>query len=260
MKLLSDGITPQKAFPDCVKVDFFKGIALNAVGLSGPGAKALFTTGFWQNWPQPFFLSFMAVGDTPKERLEEVKGFISLLNIYRHDFKAPFGLQINLSCPNVGHRPVDDFVAEAATQLDLLSELKIPLMPKLSVTTPPSTAAQIAEHPACDALCVSNTIPWGQLSDSISWKDLFGTAESPLENYGGGGLSGAPLMPLVEAWVKEARKAKITKPINAGGGILCANDVTRLKNAGASSIFVGSAAFLRPWRVRSIIKRAHQIF
>jgi dihydroorotate dehydrogenase len=62
-------------------------------------------------------------------------------------------------------------------------------------------------------------------------------------------------------WVREAReKHGISIPINAGGGILKTDDVDRMKAAGASSIFVGSAAFLRAWRVRGIINRANQIF
>ncbi|HYE59872.1 MAG TPA: hypothetical protein VEA18_01670, partial [Candidatus Kapabacteria bacterium] len=41
MPLKKDGITPRDLFPSCIKVYPRKGIALNAVGLSGHGAEAL---------------------------------------------------------------------------------------------------------------------------------------------------------------------------------------------------------------------------
>ena len=83
---------------------------------------------------------------------------------------------------------------------------------------------------------------------------------SPLAEFGGGGLSGKPLLPIVAEWVASAKKAGITKPIIAGGGILSPNDVNVLKDAGASSVSVSSAAILRGWRVNKIIRRANQIF
>lgn len=66
------GIKPREFFPSCVKVNFLEGAALNAVGLSGPGAQALLDRGVWDFQPNPYLLSFMAVGKTPSERLEEV--------------------------------------------------------------------------------------------------------------------------------------------------------------------------------------------
>src|SRR3989338_5663965 len=48
LPLKEDGITPAEFFPECIKVYFCKGIVLNAVGLSGPGAKFLFEDGRWQ--------------------------------------------------------------------------------------------------------------------------------------------------------------------------------------------------------------------
>lgn len=261
MDLQSDGLTPQKKFPDCVVVNFRKAAVLNAVGLSGPGAKALFEMGFWQKWNEPFFLSFMPVESSLESRLSEMKEFVDLVRHYRRDFRSQFGLQINMSCPNVGRQPAPDFLNEVASLLEIAASLEIPLMPKLSVTTSTETAIEIAKLKDCDALCVSNTVPWGQLSDQINWSDLFGTIESPLKKYGGGGLSGAPLFSIVEKWVHEAVQIrKISKPINAGGGILCSDDVARLRRAGASSIFIGSAAFLRGWRVKNIIQKAHQVF
>lgn len=253
-----DGVTPQELFPKCVKVDFRKEIILNAVGLSGPGAKALFETGQWQKRTKPFFVSFMSVAPTPEERILETHGFVELFAEYlpKH---APVGLQINFSCPNVG-LDTSCLVGEAKAGLEIASVLGVPLMPKFNILAEVNAVKEISKHPACDAVCVSNTIPWDKLPEvGIDRKKLFGTDISPLAEFGGGGLSGAPLLPLVVDWLKIATMA-IRKPINAGGGILSAKDVDSVYCAGANSIFVGSVATLHPRRVQEIIRRAHQLF
>ena len=260
MRIREDGSLPWRPLrPDCIVVKLRKSVALNAVGLSNPGAMALFLQKKWQKREKPFFLSFMAVGETMDGRMFELHKFIDLLLSFKKDFRAPFGLQINMSCPNVGLHS-EKLVEEAIDVLTVVSVLDIPIMLKFNILLSVGAALKISEHSVCDALCVSNTIPWGALPWLINWRELFGSDESPLKKYGGGGLSGAPLSPLVKRWVKGARFAGITKPINAGGGILHPDDVDTLFEAGADSVFVGSVSFLRPWRVRAIIKRARQIY
>ncbi len=271
MPMQEDGITPREFMPRCIFPNFLrvknipisigmflKGLMLNAVGLSGPGAEFLLETGRWQDLTETFFLSVMSVAQTAGERILEIRSFVKKLVQYLPEFKARVGLQINISCPNVGLN-IDELVYETETMLDFASELDVPLMPKFNILTPVTVAKQIAEHPSCDALCISNTIPWGKLPERINWKELFGTDVSPLAEFGGGGLSGWPLLPLVEEWVREARKIGITMPINAGGGILAPRDVNALMRAGASSVFLGSIASLRPWRVRATIRYANQL-
>ncbi|MEK7493788.1 MAG: hypothetical protein AAB630_01390 [Patescibacteria group bacterium] len=258
--LRADGTMPWLAFrQSCIVVRPLKGVALNAVGLSNPGAEALFSQKLWQNRTDPFFLSFMSAKETMRERIEELKKFINLFCISLRGFSRGVGLQLNYSCPNAGVHH-DDLVAEVRKGLSIASSLRIPLMPKFNVLFPIEAAAEISKDPACDALCVSNTIPWGQLHARIDWRDLFGASHSPLARFGGGGLSGAPLLPLTAEWVRNARAQGITKPINAGGGILRPRDVVTLAETGASSVFIGSVAMLRPWRVHRIIKKAHKVF
>lgn len=271
MPLGTDGITPMEFRPRCILPNFHYGnialswkmfrlgIMLNSVALSGPGAEPLFETGRWQAWPDPFLISFMAVGKTPEQRIAEATGFAKLFKLYLPGFHAPVGLQINKTCPNVGLNP-DCLVDEVIPELRIFSELGIPLMYKFNALTDPRTVARICESPDCDAVCVSNTILWGKASELIDWNGLFGSDVSPLAKFGGGGLSGRPLLPLVVGWLCGARDIGIRKPINAGGGILSPDDVNTLYAAGASSVFLGTVGNLRPWRVPGIIKRAHQLF
>jgi dihydroorotate dehydrogenase len=256
---LREDWTPVERRPKCVAVDVRKGIALNAVGLSGPGAEALFAKGEWQKRTEPFFLSFMPVENDRAKKMDEVHAFAQIFRKHLPSFNAPVALQVNLSCPNVGHRS-DDFVYDAKLTLAHLEQLGVPLMAKFSVTTAPEDAVEIASMRACDAICASNTVPWGKSPERIDWKGLFGTDVSPLAALGGGGLSGAPLLPIVAAWVRRCRVLGFEKPINAGGGILGPADVRTLCGAGASSVFLGSIAMLRGWRVRKTIRAAYDCF
>lgn len=249
---LGSDLSPRERFPRCIVVKPWKGVTLNAVGLSGPGATALLETRRWQRRKKPFFLSFMSVAPTAAERTEELRAFVALLRSRLSEFNAAFGLQINLSCPNVGLHP-EDAEREALEALDAAAGLGVPLMPKFSVTLPADVAERVSRHPACDALCVSNTVPWGALPDKIDWRGLFGTDVSPLARFGGGGLSGRPLLPIVRDWLRGARCRGISVPINAGGGILSPEDALGLLAEGASSIFIGSMTMLRPWRVQQTI-------
>ncbi|MCY3818883.1 MAG: hypothetical protein OXH52_05890 [Gammaproteobacteria bacterium] len=256
----SDNQTPRVLRQHCVHVDWRKGVVLNALGLPGPGLEALLATGHWQRWTEPFFLSFATIEETAEDRLDEVRRFVRILKAALPDFAAPVGLQVNFSCPNVPHdEPLPDSVAGFRADLDEYAALDVPLMVKLSATQPVADARAITAHPSCDALCVSNTIPWRQMPDLIDWQGLFG-ARSPLERFGGGGLSGAPLLQIVADWVREARRQGISVPINAGGGILGPADAEVLHRAGASSVFVGSIAILRGWRLARTIRYANRLF
>lgn len=263
MQLADDGVSPKHWFPDCIKAGvrgFLGGYMLNSVGLPGEGARWLLDQGKWQGLRSPSFLSFMSLKDGDAA-IDEAVVFRDLLGAYLHGFCAAVGLQINVSCPNA-NQDLEAAARKATMLLDVFASLGVPLMVKLNALTPVEVACKIAEHPACDAILVSNTIPWGSEGTGIMWSRFFGTkGVSPLrKEYGGGGLSGAPLLPLVCDWIKAAKKAGITKPINAGGGILCAADVDRVKEAGADGISIATAVALRPWRLRSILDRAEKVF
>lgn len=271
MQVEEDDITPRELRPACIHVtpsSWWRGFALNKVGLTNPGAAELLRRDIWQRREHPFVLSFMQIASDPKDperelklKLDEAWAFVRLLREARRGFRASFALQVNFSCPNTGPhaKTTRDFILET---LDIASVLDIPLIPKLAVDTSVIDASTIAEHPACDAICVSNTVPWGSTAAVVDWQGLYGSSESPLSylgKSGGGGLSGAPLLPLVEDWIKRFRALNPKTPVNGGGGILSPKDAERLVKAGANSVFLGSIAFLRPWRVQRTIRYATQL-
>lgn len=256
---LGKDYTPSELRPKCVVVKPLKGVVLNSVGLSGPGAEALFRS--WREaWPRTRrgFISFMSVQDSPGGRLAEAEGFAKLF----HDFALQVGtlnvgLQVNFSCPNVS-LPTDKLVSEVGEVLGAFDESRdcgVPVVAKFSAATPVADVVKACmDSSNCDGISVSNTIPWGKLPHAIPWRDLFGISESPLAHLGGGGLSGKPLLPIVKDWVFEARKLGFTKPIVAGGGILSKGDADVMLDVGADAVELGSVAILRPWRVAGIIK------
>lgn len=258
---LDHNLMPLESRPKCIYVSpysWLMGSALNAVGLSGPGAQDLFKDGRWQRMTEPFFLSFMSVAEDPLGRLAETQRFADLFMKYRDNIHANVGLQVNFSCPNVGLQ-VSNLIQEIGKTLETLGDLCVPLVPKLTVETPIEAALKISQHPLCEALCVSNTINFNNLT---SWEKsrYFGTQKSPLEKFGGGGASGSILREKVVEWVRDYRNAGGELHINAGGGILHPQDVSALKKAEADSVSIGSLFFLRPWRIQRIIKTAHTVF
>jgi dihydroorotate dehydrogenase (NAD+) catalytic subunit len=258
MPLHADNV-PRDFFPDCIIVKPFKGVVLNAVGLSGPGIGQLIEG--WRETP-PDVVSVMSVAGTPEQRWGEIRQMTqSHLRRLVELHAGRFALQVNISCPNAG-LDTSHLVEETDDILDTVGALGIPVTVKLNALVPPASAVKMAQHDACDAIVMSNTIPWGQLPDRIDWAGLFGGGDdsnprgtSPLakRGYGGGGLSGAPLLPIVCDWIRAVRKAGLKKPIVGGGGILSKAGADAMFDAGADAIELGSVAILRPWRVQGII-------
>jgi len=167
-------------------------------------------------------------------------------------------LKINFSCPNVGLNP-SKLIGEVSQAMDICRQLNIPIVPKFNALLPFEIGVEISKDPACSGLCVSNTIPWNS-TNRINWQRLFGVNDSPLAKYGGGGLGGAPLLPLVLDWIRSARRHGLTKPIIGGGGILSKKDAKAMVLTGASGISLGSISLLRPWRIAGIIRYVNKLY
>ncbi|MEI7451959.1 MAG: hypothetical protein WCK37_02000 [Candidatus Falkowbacteria bacterium] len=255
---LNKNLQPKEFKPKCIKIYPFKGAVLNAVGLSGPGAKALFDDGRWQKIDRPFFISFMAVGNTKEERLQETKDFVALLKYYLPGFKTKIGLQINISCPNTKHHTAD-LAGEALEVLRIASDLKIPLDLKANALIGTETVREIEASGLCDILTISNTIPWGTPDVGIDWKKFSKTGESPLAEFGGGGLSGSDIFPLVLYKIQNLRFEGIKMPIKASGGISSPKKVRMIKKAGADFFEIGYVLMIRPLRVWWILRQAEKI-
>lgn len=262
---LKKNLMPVELIPKSVYLNFLHKYALNAVSLSGPGAEIILTSHELHKRTEPFQLSFMSVANSGKERLEELSKFIKIIVREKDKFKAPIGLQLNVTCPNTEHdNPALKEILKMLDRCEPLVLKDIAIILKISVEMPTKNILIFGEHKNCHAISTSNTINFGSFGDKIDWNKLFPKG-SPLLRRNlaiptPGGLSGAPLLPLVIEQIIELRKAGFTKHINGGGGILYKKDVDKLLEAGADSISIGSVAFLNPLAIPAIIKRARELF
>ncbi len=252
MPLRADGITPREWSPKCVYLGrALQGVTLNAVGLTNRGVPWTLAKGRWQKRREPFFLSFMPVGETREDRLEELRLFLLELARQVHAFEAPFGLQLNLSCPNTGHE-TSHLSQEAYAWLDEIGNHtalnNMPVLLKVSAFLRPTEAAEIGKHSRLDGFVCSNTIAWKDLDTfGINTRDVFGTDSSPLQALGGGGFSGSQMVPIVCKWIRELRAMGFTKVVIGENGIRRPRHAIQMLEAGANGIGIGSMAIIRPW-------------
>jgi dihydroorotate dehydrogenase len=246
-------------FPDCIKVSLLKGDALNAVGLTNLGALRMFRLGIWQKIKKPFGISFMALGPTQHDRLIETVLFRNILGRNLPNFSAPVFWQINKSCPNTNHDPLE-LTYDILGELEPASKLGIPIGVKINALTPVKTMRSIADSELCSFIEIPNTLPFGKMPKIVNWKNKYGEV-SPLAKYGGGGYSGPENFQLALEWIREARRQGIKIPIICGG-VSCKKDVEKAKKAGANAVAFARITMtpFHAWKIKGIIQHANKIF
>jgi len=156
-------------------------------------------------------------------------------------------IEANISCPNIEEdgkafamRPEP---TEKVTR-ELRAATTLPLWVKLTPNTGDMPeVARAAEAAGADAVVVANTI----LSMAIDLK----TFKPCLGNIMGG-LSGPAIKPIVLRHVFQCAKA-VRVPVIACGGISTADDAVEYMLAGASAVQVGTATFIQPTAMISVI-------
>ena len=156
-------------------------------------------------------------------------------------------IEANISCPNIEEDGQAFAMRPGSTEAvvtALRANSKLPLWVKLTPNTGDlPEIARAAEAAGADALVVANTI----LAMSI---DL-ATFRPSLGNIMGG-LSGPAIKPIVLRQVYQcARAARV--PIIGCGGIATAEDAAEYMLAGATAVQVGTATFVQPDALISVI-------
>jgi dihydroorotate dehydrogenase (NAD+) catalytic subunit len=163
------------------------------------------------------------------------------------DCKGIWGYEINVSCPNVKHGGMA-FGTDPAQVERLVAALrkrtKNPLMVKLTPNvTDIRVIARAAQEGGADAVSCINTLV-GMVIDTAAKKTALPSAT--------GGLSGPAIRPVgVAATYAVSRAVKI--PVIGMGGITCAGDALQYLLAGASAVQVGTANFVNPSTVSSVL-------
>lgn len=203
---------------------------LNAIGLDNMGVEALIKEKLpeLRNVGTPIILS---IGGETGEEFVELIEFLT-------DVEGISGIEINLSCPNIGKRI---FAQDPAVTGKLLENIRkkcsLPLIAKLSPqVTDITEIARVCEEKGADAISLINSFP-GMAIDIEVRKPVLGNIT--------GGLTGPAVKPLALKMVWDVcRVVKI--PVVGMGGIVSASDAIGFMLAGAKAIAVGTAIFSNP--------------
>ena len=156
-------------------------------------------------------------------------------------------IEVNISCPNIE----DDgkaFAMRPGSTFQVMKQLRsitdIPLWAKLTPNTGETIdVAKAAEEAGTDALVVANTILAMQI-DINTFKPSLGNIM--------GGLSGPAIKPIAVRMAYQCNKV-VTIPIIGCGGIASFEDAVEFLLAGATAVQVGTATFINPLTMMTVI-------
>lgn len=204
---------------------------INAIGIENPGIDGFIAAKLssFKKIGVPLIISILGHNDEQfVEVVDKLNGQAGIAMI-----------ELNLSCPNLGHKTLVAQDPEATCRLvKRLKAVSIyPLSAKLSPNvTDISEIAAAAENAGADAVSLVNTFT----AMAVDIK----TRRSRIGNFTGG-LSGPAIRPIAVKMVHDVyRRVKI--PIIGMGGIMTANDALEFLIAGASMVAVGTANFVNP--------------
>ncbi len=234
---------PRAGHPNPSVLDWGYGY-INAVGLANPGvdeqvrilkdAKA-----FLEPLGVPLIASIFA---------ETVAGFAH--TAARVSEAAPDLIEVNISCPNLGHALGRPFSAEPESAAAVTRAVKaatgIPVIVKLSPNvTDIAAIARAAEEAGADAIAAVNTVA-GMVIDVRAAQPILANRE--------GGVSGPAIRPIAVRCVYECYRA-VSIPILGVGGVMTGEDAAELIMAGATAVGVGSAVHRRGPEAPGLVAR-----
>jgi len=208
---------------------------LNSIGLQGPGIDQFLEDDI------PWLLNRNAriVVSISGETVEE---YASLARRLR-TVNGLFGIEVNISCPNVENRGLV-FACDPIASRSVVESVRrnmggdYPLLVKLSpdVTDIVSIAKEVVAAGA-DGLALINTVLGMAIDIDKMRPKLAGLT---------GGLSGPAIRPIAVRAIYQVHKALPNIPILGMGGVTSGRDALELVLAGASGISVGTATFGNP--------------
>lgn len=215
-----------------------RGSMLNSIGIPSKGADHFVNevVPFYARYDAPLVVSISA--DTADD-------FAALCQ--RVAVPGVAAIEANISCPNIEEHG-KAFSMSASSTAEVMGKLRkacdLPLWAKLSPNTGETVeVARAAEDAGADALVVANTM-LAMSIDIHSRKPKLGNLL--------GGLSGPALKPIALRMAYQCSKA-VSIPVIGCGGISTAEDVVEYMIAGATAVQVGTATFINPTVMATII-------
>lgn len=211
---------------------------LNSIGIPCKGVPQFIdeVVPFYRRFAPPLVVSISAPSS---------EGFASLAR----DLDRPgvAAIEANISCPNLeedGHAFAMQAESTAAVVRRIRAATRLPLWVKLTPNTGDiAEIARAAEAAGADALVVANTF-LGMAIDVESFRPRLGSVM--------GGLSGPAIKPIIVRMIYQSARA-VGIPVIGCGGVSTAEDAVELMLAGATAVQVGTATFINPTAMISII-------
>ena len=169
---------------------------------------------------------------------------LTAVETYRQHLGTYFrALELNFSCPN-SEEAIAKNVVQALQCTRKLRSLhpQLFLIAKLSICHPYEFAQEL-ERIGVNALHAVNTIPYNI---------VFPLQRSPLNEVGGGGVSGGPAFELAYKYNQELR-SKVDLLLIMGCGVTCADDVQRYFDLGADAVSLCTLALRKPQAAARIV-------
>ncbi|MFR4582577.1 dihydroorotate dehydrogenase [Clostridium cadaveris] len=204
---------------------------MNSVGLENPGVKGFIEKDLdWVN-----SLDLVNVVNLGGNTIEDYLKGVELLNDQKLDI-----LELNISCPNVKHGGMA-FGTNTSLAREVVREIRKVCKHKLVIKLSPNAEnivdiAKACEEEGADGISLVNTF----LALAI---DI--NKRKPVFNNGYAGLSGPAIKPIALRMVNQVSKA-VSIPVMGMGGITTWQDAIEFIMAGATTIQIGTASFMRP--------------
>lgn len=219
-----------------------RGSMLNSIGIPSKGVSHFIETviPFYNQYDVPLIVSISA---------NTIDDFVRICE--RVTVPGVDAIEVNISCPNI-EADGKAFAMRPCTTHEVMTKLRgasnLPLWAKLSPNTGETVeVAQAAEQAGADALVVCNTL----LSMAI---DIH-TRKPKLANLMGG-LSGPSLKPISLRMAYQCAKS-VDIPVIGCGGISTVEDVIEYLIAGATAVQVGTATFINPNVMGTLLAELH---
>ena len=217
---------------------------LNAIGLQNVGIDVFIKhkMPFLRETNTPVIANFF--GNTLEEYAEVARRLSEIPELA--------GVELNISCPNVKQGGIvfgtDPQAAHQAVKV-VREQLDKPLIVKLTPNVTDITViARAVEDAGADAISCINTLT-GMSIDVRSRRPRIANRT--------GGLSGPAIRPIAVRLVHQVVQA-VKLPVIGIGGIMCAEDALEFLIVGARAVQVGTANFVNPTAMQTIIDGLEQ--
>lgn len=206
----------------------------------------------WQERRSPFLISFRPKGTWTMGRRENTALFAqSLATAFLGEFRTNFGILFQFHCGNAIYG-TEEWLADAfwqAAELQVLRDRGVPIVGRFDSMVPTEVLRSL--EPYCDGFWIADGIPWQHYgNETLRKRDADGGFPqavryrlNKIERLGV--LFGPKYLDQTIQKVEEARRTGIQLPIIAGNGIRTANDVLRVKGAGAEGIVADLSTVLK---------------